>query len=227
MMDNILLVVLTENNWLFTGLAALLPEMACLRMDYGTCDMPQEVKDASRVIVVVDSLIFFRGEWLTFNTLRTCREDMAVVWVTREQTGRIFPATSQGDRILAQTQDITSLGLTLREVSQSSVARKNADCVRPVRLTQTERRLLPYFTAGVSLPVLSGRLGCAVKTLYTHRQNILAKAGFRQPIFMEYVYRCNPGFSGLFSPESSSWKGIWQEEKKRQGNVSPGYVATG
>jgi len=211
-MDNKLLVVLTENNWLFTGLTTLLPEMTCLKMGYDTQYMPQEVEHACSITVVVDSLIFFRGEWLTFNTLRHCREDITVVWLTREHTGRIFPATSQGDRILTQKQDTSSLELTISGKTQRPVTRKKAECVRPVRLTQTERRLLPFFTAGVSLSVLSERLGCAVKTLYHHRLSIVAKAGFRHPIFMEYVYKCNPGLSGVFSPETTSWKEQWYEE---------------
>lgn len=211
-MDNELLIVLTENYWLFAGLTTLLPDMTCLRMDYGIPNMPQEVMDARSITVAVDSLIFFRGEWLTFNTLRSCREDISVVWLTREHTGRVFPAASQGDRILTQKQDLTSFELSIRGQTQQTVSRKRADHVRPVKLTLTERRLLPLFTAGESLPVLSERLGCKVKTLYHHRMSIVTKAGFRHPVFMEYVYKCNPGFSGIFSPESQSWKEQWHEE---------------
>ncbi|MGK6328871.1 transcriptional regulator [Erwinia sp. DT-104] len=211
-MDNKLLVVLTENSWLFTGLATLLPEMACLRMNYNTKIMPREVKNACSITVVVDSLIFFRGEWLAFNTLRSCREDITVVWLTREHTGRVFPATSQGDRILTQKQDISLLELIISGKTQRPVTRKKAECVRPVRLTLTERRLLPFFTAGMDLTELSERLGCALKTLYHHRLSIVAKAGFRHPVFMEYVYKCNPGLSGVFSPESKSWKEQWKEQ---------------
>lgn len=214
MTENILLVVLTENNWLFMGLAALFPEMTCLRMGYDTRSIPQEVRHSSRIIVAVDSLIFFRGEWHAFNILRTCREDMSVVWFTQEHTGRVFPAISRCDRILAQKVDVNSLGLIIRDISLQSVTLGNSACIRPVRLTQTERYLLPFFTAGVSLSELSGELGVSVKTLYTHRQNILDKAGFRQPLFMEYVYKCNPGFSGIFCPEPSLGKGIWQQEQK-------------
>ncbi|WP_314920638.1 hypothetical protein [Pantoea brenneri] len=42
MMDKPLLIVMTENNWLFAGLSDLLPEMTCLRMDYASQHMPRE-----------------------------------------------------------------------------------------------------------------------------------------------------------------------------------------
>jgi len=215
MMDKPLLIVMTENNWLFAGLSDLLPEMTCLRMDYASQHMPREVKKARNIIVAVDSLIFFRGEWLTYNSLRACREDISVVWLTQEHTGRVFPATSRGDRILSQTEDISSLAQMIREIAEQSVSRIRADRVRPVSLTLTERRLLPFFIAGVSLPDLSRQLGCAIKTLYHHRHSIVTKAGFRQPVFLEYVYKSNPGFSGIFSPESTAWKTIWHEEQKQ------------
>lgn len=211
-MDNILLVVLTENNWLYAGLTALLPEMNCLRMNYSAHSMPREVMSASRVIIVVDSLIFFRGEWLALNSLRNSREDITVVWLTREHTGRIFPSTSRGDRILAQKQDIATLRLSISEILYLPEISVYRDSVRAVSLTLTERRLLPYFMAGVSLPLLSRRLGNSVKTLYIHRQSIMTKAGFRQPVFMEYLHQCNPALSWIFSPELSLWKKRWREE---------------
>lgn len=211
-MDNIVLVVLTENYWLFAGLTALFPEITCIRLNYDTRRMPTELINAGRIIIAVDSLIFFRGEWHALNSLRNCRVDTSVVWLMRDHTGRVFPANSRGDRILMQSQDIASLGLCIREISNQTAASVNADSVRPVTLTLTELRLLPYFTSGVNLPLLSRRLGCAVKTLYHHRQSILAKAGFRQSVFMEYFYQRNPGFSGIYSPKIQQWKCMWQEQ---------------
>ncbi|MCK6964526.1 helix-turn-helix transcriptional regulator [Enterobacter bugandensis] len=211
-MQNILLIVLTENNWLLEGLKSLLPEMACLRMNFNTRHIPHEVMSARRVIIAVDSLIFFRGEWLAFNNLQSCRGNISVIWLMLEYTGRVFPAASRGDRILSQAMDIESMGHGIREIPDLPKASKSTEYVRSVKLTLTERRLLPYFTTGVSLPVIARKLGCAVKTLYNHRQSILAKAGFRQPVFMEYLYQRNPGFSGIYSPELHLWKDIWQEQ---------------
>ncbi|MDU4993391.1 MAG: transcriptional regulator [Klebsiella quasipneumoniae] len=200
-MNNIVLVVLKENTWFFAGLDALLPEMTCLRMDYRADGVPPEARDADEVIIAVDSLIFFRGEWGAFTALRADRPDASVVWLTREYTGRIFPQASRGDLILAARQDLTSLGYGLRSVRRSAASGLQRDRVKPVSLTATECRLLPYFTAGADLHVLSRRMGCAVKTLYAHRQSVMAKAGFRQQLFLQYVYVCNPGFAAIFNPE--------------------------
>lgn len=188
-----LFIVLTENNWLFEGLSALLPEMVCRQIVFSDCHVPLEVNNTGRILVAVDCQIFFRGEWKALKTLRTYRPDITVVWLTRMETGRIFPAGSRGDRILKQQQDIFSLRDALRRVVQWQEFRKGEECVTAIDLTLTERRLLPLFLSGESVPLLSKLTGKPLKTLYSHRHNILSKTGFRQLAFLQFVYERNEG----------------------------------
>lgn len=191
MNSDVLLMILTENNWLFAGLAALLPEMVCMKMRFNTCQPPQEVNDFRRVVIAVDSLLFFRGEWATFNNLKARRPDATVVWLTREVTGRMFPVESRGERILAQKLDIASLRLALRRALHWAESLSDDECVEALGLTLTERYLLPYFLSGLSIYTLSRLTDRAVKTLYTYRQRILEKTGFRQAIFLQFVHDRN------------------------------------
>lgn len=69
----VMLIVLTENTWLYAGLAALLPEARGLRMDFNTAQLPRGVQDTDRVIIAVDCLISFWGKWVAFNSLQTQR----------------------------------------------------------------------------------------------------------------------------------------------------------
>jgi hypothetical protein len=197
MNSDVLLTVLTENSWLYAGLAALLPEMVCLQTGFCAHRLPREVRHARRVIIAVDSRILFRGEWSAFNALQVLRPDATAVWLTREETGRVFPAGSRGDRIVHQQQDIVSLRLALKRASQWAELRKEDERVAGYGLTLTERRLLPLLLSGVSVPVLSQLTGRPVKTLYTHRHKILAKTGFRQPAFLQFMYERNRGLPGI------------------------------
>jgi len=197
MNSDVLLIVLTDNYWLYAGLAALLPEMVCLQAGFSAHRLPREVRHARRVIIAVDSRIVFRGEWSVFNALRARRPDATAVWLTREETGRVFPAGSRGERIVPQQQDIVSLCLALRRAWQWAELRREDERVAGYGLTLTERRLLPLFLSGVSVPVLSQLTGRTVKTLYTHRHKILAKTGFRQPAFLQFVYERNRGLPGI------------------------------
>ncbi|WP_323169252.1 transcriptional regulator [Pantoea agglomerans] len=194
-----LLVVLTENNWLYAGLAALLPEMLCLRMKFGACRLPGEVRAADHIMVVVDGQIFLRGEWDAFNALRARRTDASVVWLTGKNTGKVFPVESRGDRLLTQDLDIVSLRIALRKPSwgQSTGLTIGADYVAATELTLTERRLLPGFMSGMSVHVFSRLTGIPVKTLHTHRYNILAETGFRKLAFLQFVYERNHGLPGV------------------------------
>ena len=125
----------------------------------------------------------------------------------------MFPAGSRGERIVPQQQDIVSPRLALRGARQWEEPRRGEERVTGNGLTLTERRLLPLFLSGVSVPVLSQLTGRPVKTLYTHRHKILAKTGFRQMAFLRFVYERNGGVPGLeHSDDAMSQKQNQEEE---------------
>ncbi|QZN95424.1 hypothetical protein [Symbiopectobacterium purcellii] len=63
MNNDVLLIVLTEDRWLYAGLAALMPEMVCRLSGFLAHRQPRVVRVARHIIIVVDSRILFRGEW--------------------------------------------------------------------------------------------------------------------------------------------------------------------
>lgn len=199
-----LLIVLTENSWLHAGIAAMLPDMVCLQAGFCAHRLPREVRHARRIIIAVDSLILFRGEWAVFNALKVMRPDATVVWLTREETGRVFPVGSRGERIVHQRLDIVSLHLTLRRALLWAEPRREEECVEDTGLTLTEHRLLPLFLSGMSMPVLSQLTGKAVKTLYAHQHAIQSKTGFRQAAFLQFVYERNRGLPGVSGQDTHS-----------------------
>lgn len=211
MNDELLIAILTDNNWLYVGLTTLMQEIVCLPLCFRTTGLPQIINDAGRVLVLVDSLIILRGEWSTLNELRAQRPDATVVWLTLNITGRIFPQVSLGDRVLAQKQDLAALhhalsGILLRPEFP-------AECIEDVGLTQTERHLLPYFVSGLRMHMISRLTGKPVKTLYTHRQNILTKMGLRQPAFLQFVHERNLEQLGFTGPEHTG-KELYREGRK-------------
>lgn len=220
MNSDVLLIVLTENSWLYAGLAALMPEMVCRQVGFMARRLSREVRVAGRVIIAVDSRIVFRGEWSALNALKARRPDATVVWLTREDTGRVFPAGSQGDRIVAQQQNIVSLRLVLRRLSQWEEARQGDECVAGICLTQTERRLLPLFLSGAGVPLLSKLTGKPLKTLYSHRHNILSKTGFRQMAFLQLVYKRNRGLPGVPQPGLTDGAMPQKQEEKETGECT-------
>lgn len=193
--SELLVVILTDNNWLYVGLAALMRGMICLPLSFSPCSLPVNIKDACRVLIIVDSCIVFRGEWSSLNELRAQRPDADLVWLTLDVTGRIFPEGSLGDRILAQKLDLAALHNALMQIS--SRLEPAGECVEDYGLTQTERDLLPYFVSGLSMHLISRMTGKSVKTLYNHRQTILTRTGLRQPAFLQFVYERNRGLPGI------------------------------
>ncbi|MGQ3664454.1 transcriptional regulator [Citrobacter braakii] len=197
MNNDVLLIVLTENSWLYAGLAALLPDMVSLQTGFSTCRLPCGAIDARQVLIAVDCRIFFRGEWAVFNALKVLRPDATVVWLTRKETGGLFPVESRGDRILAQNLDITSLHFGLMRMLLWAEPREDEEYVRSAGLTVMEHCLLPYFMSGLSMPVISRLTAKSHKTLYIHRLNILAKTGFRQWVFLQFVCKRNRGLLSI------------------------------
>lgn len=197
MSDDILLVVLTENTWLYAGIVALLPEVCCHRMDFGARLLPLKSGGGRQVFIAVDSQIFFRGEWGAFNRLKDWQPDASVVWLTRKETGLVLPQDNFKGRILllAQQTDIISFSCRLREILQCSESQYGDSSEQsipvPVRLTPIEQRLLSYFLTGRSIPELSQFTGRSVKTLYHYRLSIMKKTGFRHASFLQLVYERN------------------------------------
>lgn len=221
MNNDVLLIVLTEDRWLYAGLAALLPDMVCRLSGFFARRLPHQVSYAGQVLIAVDSRILFRGgEWSAFHALRRSRPDARVVWLTRKETGRVFPSGSSGDRILNQQQDIFSLRDAFRRMAQWQESRRGEACVTVTGLTQMERRLLPFFLSGASMPLLSKLTGKPLKTLYSHRHKILSKTGFRQLAFLQFVYERNGGLPGVPGLERSDDTMPQNQEKEETGECT-------
>ncbi|MFK3914844.1 transcriptional regulator [Enterobacter cancerogenus] len=168
MNGSVILVIFTENTWLYEGLAALMPEMSCVMSGFTAVKLSDNIKGAGKVFIAVDSRIFFRGEWGGINKLLSCRPDATFIWLTRKETGRVFPAGNRGDLIVHQQQDIVSLRLALWRAGTWANPRREEDRVADNGLTLTERRILPLFLSGWSVPMLSRMTGKPAKTMYTH-----------------------------------------------------------
>lgn len=53
-----LMIILTDNSWLYQGLSALMPEILCVHSRFSDSHLPDIVTEAERVLIVVDSRIF-------------------------------------------------------------------------------------------------------------------------------------------------------------------------
>ncbi|HEQ3521861.1 TPA: transcriptional regulator [Citrobacter freundii] len=95
MNSDVLLIVLTEDRWLYAGLAALMPEIVCRQAGFCTHRLPREVRSARRIIIAVDSRIVFRGEWSSLTALKALRPDATVVWLTQTEH-RLLPLFLSG-----------------------------------------------------------------------------------------------------------------------------------
>ncbi|WP_449544083.1 helix-turn-helix transcriptional regulator [Lelliottia nimipressuralis] len=185
-----LIVILTENSWLYVGLTTLIQGFICVHSRFSDSHLPDIITEAERVLIVVDSRIIFRGEWSTLNALKIIRPDASIVWLMLEETGRLLPEGNQGDRMLDQRLDIAALHIALKKILSGLSEREH---VGNNELTHTEHSLLTYFVSDLSMHTISYLTGKNVKTLYTHRQKIMTKTGFRSPAFFKFVYKRNQG----------------------------------
>ncbi|HFQ9141222.1 transcriptional regulator [Enterobacter cloacae complex sp. ECC445] len=185
-----LMIILTENIWLYQGLSALMPEILCVHSRFSDSHLPDIVTEAERVLIVVDSRIFFRGEWSALSALNVKRPDARTVWLLLYETGWLFPEKNRKDWVLPQKLEPTSLHLALLRLFFGF---NDAERVKKIKLTHTEQSLLPYFISDLSMRIISHLTGKDTKTLYTHRHRILKKTGLRLPAFLKFIYKRNQG----------------------------------
>ncbi|MHA0866603.1 transcriptional regulator [Enterobacter wuhouensis] len=191
-----LMVILTENSWLYQGLCALMSELICVHSRFSDSHLPDIITETESVLIVVDSRIIFRGEWSALNALNVKRPDARTVWLLLSETGWLFPEKNRENWGLPQKLDPTSLHLTLQRISSGFT---EAEHVKKIELTHTEHSLLPYFVSDLSMHTISRLTGKDTKTLYTHRQKILTKAGLRLPVFLKFIFKRNQGLPGITS----------------------------
>lgn len=175
------------------GLKALIPGLLCAQLRFSDSHLPDIIREAERVLLVVDSRIFFQGEWSALSALKSERPDASTIWLVREETGRLFPEEGRSDWILAQKIDVAEMHLAIKKILCGFYEGEHAG---NIELTNTERSLLPYFVSGLSMNIISRLTNKSDKTLYTHRQRIMTKAGFRLPAFFQFVHIRNQGVTG-------------------------------
>lgn len=191
-----LMVILTENSWLYMGLSALMPELICVHSRFSESRLPDITPEAERVLIVVDSRIILRGEWSAINALKAERPDAITVWLILNETGRLFPEEYGGDWVLPQKFAPAGLRMALQRIFSGL---SEVERIRKIELTHTEWSLLPYFVSDLSMHTISRLTGKDAKTLYTHRHRILTKAGLRLPAFLKFIFKRNQGLPGITS----------------------------
>lgn len=194
-----LLITITDNSWLHAGVKALLPDMANIHLRFGDILESDIIRNASKIFVLIDCRIVLNGTWDNYNSLINLRPDSTVIWLSRMETGLLFPQGRQGDRLLAQNLDIASLSETLKRTAKDVKHGKKVATIKNINLTFAESRLLNFFCSNLNIHTISKLTGKSVKTLYIHRQNILLKTGLRHPAFLQLALQRSPWLLGLSS----------------------------
>lgn len=194
---NTLLIVLTENVWLHLGISSLMPEMRCLRMDFNQENININTDYFVKTIIAIDSLILFKGEWLTFKLLQASIPSASVVWLLNNRTGSIFPNQKSNFHAVDQKISIVNLRCAIVNLTRLSTDKYPGENVSTVNLTNIERRLLTFFLDGASVSIISRATGIDSKKVYFHRRRVMEKMGFRQMGFLQLVCTRNKKILGL------------------------------
>lgn len=187
MKKNTQLIIITQNTWLYEGIAALLPGVRCLLMRFEDNCLPGKLEDSVRTPILVDSMILFYGLVDAFNILKASFPEPEVVWLSLNITGKLLPACWRNSWILEQKQPAVALRRELVNILRSSSLLRQPN--GSAWLTKTECFLLSYFLSDLSMRYIARMTGKPEKTLYLHRRNILLKTGLSQIAFLRFLYR--------------------------------------
>ncbi len=173
----------------------LIPEADSCRVAFESGHLPIELYHIRRVFIAVDCRIFIRGKWAALYELLSIRTDATVIWLTKPETGLMFPPERQADRVVHQLLNIRSMRKMLLDALNE---RQDKNDFPPRRsLTRTEKKVLPYFLAGISIATISRVTGIAEKTLHCHRRHILVKSGFRTWSYFQHIHQRNSSLLGI------------------------------
>lgn len=179
-------IVCTENVWLYAGLEALLSGAQCKIVSPNDDFMPNDNLCNARLVIVIDCLIFLKGEWEILKVIKSMI-NIKVIWLSAMQTGLLFPIEYKGDRIIHQKDAPSAIRRAIFEPS-GKIKQKRCNEVKPVELTRMQFNLIHLFSIGISVPALAKFTNHSAKTMYSHRRAILKKTGFRTITLFQNFY---------------------------------------
>ncbi|SSH80089.1 Uncharacterised protein [Klebsiella pneumoniae] len=192
-----LLIVLTDNQWLYTGLNELIPDVKCIRMGFDECTLPEYVNSFEKITVAVDSLLIMTGAWSALNLCEKEIQRVNIIWLSSSRTGNLSFLKRNGELLLNQSLGITLFRKFLMRALRFERFRDASCYTASMTLTTQESFLIKLLIHGVRIPTISKVTGVNVKMLYRCRSNILKKTDLRHCVFLEYVYYKNSEQLGL------------------------------
>lgn len=198
MKDDCVVIVLTENRMLHAGIYSIFPERKCIHLGYDYETLPVIIKDSQKAIVIIDSLIYFKGIWSTFNAVMDSSAIISIIWLTSGDVGRVFPIYKNSDYVVDSKIDVLSFQQMFENGKECCLVNKKISMANPIYLTSKEKRLLILFITIEDIKLISKISGLTMKNLYNHRCNIMKKMGFKQFCHLVFTYKKN---TSLFTLE--------------------------
>ena len=181
-------IVLTDNFYLYAGLADLAAGREVLHIDLGASSGIPNLSYNKNIIILIDGLVFLSGNWVGFHSLTGKYPAASIVWLIREETGLLFPCEREGDILLAQKSRPNIVSVFLQQIiTLPELLSGDLDVVRPFILTPTEKDILFSLLYGETVLRLARGRKKTLKTIYTHQRSIVTKSGFKSVEFLRHV----------------------------------------
>ncbi|EPF0317237.1 helix-turn-helix transcriptional regulator [Enterobacter chuandaensis] len=191
-------IVITDDNWLYAGVASLFPAGGCYRVTLkGVGLIPLlSYKTEKNVLIVVDCQLLYQGGGTVFHHVVHLFQRSQVIWLTLKNTGRLFPEGGDIQGMLARSATVTQFCRMMLLTRQWRSEEINTPC----SLTHMEQALFSQLLNGKNIPQLARIYGKSIKTLYRHQRNILQKTGFPTICFLLYIYHQNRNVLTCLAP---------------------------
>ncbi|CAI2091777.1 Uncharacterised protein [Serratia ficaria] len=185
-------IVLTDNFYLYNGLAGLVSGREILHVDLGADEGIPSISCNKHVVILIDGLVFLSGNWAGFHSLASKYPAATMVWLTREETGHIFPCGREGEVLLAQKSHPSLIRFFMQQIiTLPEVFSAVLGVVRPFILTPTEKDIFFSLVYGGSVLQLARKRKKTRKTIYSHQRSVVTKSGFKSVEFLRYVISYN------------------------------------
>lgn len=170
-------VIYSENYWLFQGVRSLLGDYEV--MFYSELSQ----RDTRKVVVCVDSKILLNSGALNLKIFLDSINVDRVVWLMHGETGMVYPLWSSGDYVLKIKNRYFMKNLIHILRGSKSINNQYYET-----LTITEELIMFYLSKGLNIEQISFITEKTSKTVYQHRSKIMQKLGYRNNVFFQYIF---------------------------------------
>ncbi|WP_253379180.1 hypothetical protein [unidentified bacterial endosymbiont] len=180
------IIVLTDNYWLYFGIAQLYPQTNVIHVRLSDEALHTKLwGNVNSVVLIVDNDIYIQGEWLSLLSIFDACTFVKIIWLQGDKTGAFTPFKPGKSYLVEKKKALLEFKRNLNDIFCGRESRTGKN--RCTRLTKSECSMIKYLAAEHKVQSISEHASLSLKSIYHVRSTLMSKFGFENASFFQFI----------------------------------------